>query len=1393
MKSQSHFSQLKPRGAALIAVLCLIVLMAALVTVFLLRTSVERTASASYDAAAGTRLLAETTVNAVQATINEATTGTGGVAWASQPGAIRIFDSSGTLSRIYRLYSGTALASNTTTGSILAADVPPGGPTGWSSQPALWVDLNKPVTVSGVSGGTTGQHLVFPILDPRDPKNPGSLEQPNVLKEPDPSNPSDPNKDNLAGFSITAAPGATAQQPAPMPVRWLYVLRNGEIVTPTIDGDGTVRVAGGTKDNPITGRIAYWADDETSKVNVNTAAGSMSERGGQILPAPWDTPRFRIWEERMLFSENQPVHAEYQRYPGHPATTDLYAINKALGITSTGYPPVMTGSTSPQPAPLTTASEFFKLLPRYADDNSSQGGSRNTTKAANPPPINGGVAKQERLLTSVGEWLYNPSRVRNPISRQQSETGKFFLTSFSRAPEVTLFGTPRIAMWPVDKDETRRTAFDKLIAFCATTGDSADRHAYYVQRGDSRSGTSDYTAIARNQQLFSYLQRLTSATIPGYGGSFGTKYQTNNERDQILAEMMDYIRSTNLFDHSIPTSNTTFVRFTSNPSGMPGGKGQAVPLKIGNARGLGRAQTLSEIGIQLICTADGNSPLGPYQAPVSITDGAKTGLVSPVYGSSEDPLYVSNLPVAQYLRNTGGEIIGLSGTSRLTTVGSGTTGLPAGDPFPANQTLTTTGEYGGPLAALAKGEQKLQAMLLFEIASPMMGFDSMDTANAPAYQLKVDGVQNLAVNGQHPFPSRTVTGTGALSSNQNGNGTISKMSTRVGSIQGTGGLLGFRYLLIDYQKGRLNGWSYLAPTSDSSPYPFVSNPFTVSSTAPLSLGGGFTAELRVPSSSGVNTYQTFNVNFPAAANVPLPDLPKMGIAGTVSGGSAYTSLAADWWGYDFRISKALTAAIDNTGSTTPNLGLGSVIRADAAYTGTWNYGTSITSVRMPTFTSQAAAGSDVVRTLVVKDGDYRLTAALDTVNTDTSFEKGPGYDSGVKLGNLFKDQGGSLNTAGVDNGGKLVQGANYGYQMTPKIPSTMNAQKQLTWDWDNGLPREPDGAYSNKADEGNTYIGGTDSPYYNRETQSSNDISSYFTANRIVSSPVMFGSLPSGVKSGETWRTLLFRPQLNRPFDAAGPKDHLLLDLFSMPVVEPYAISEPFSTAGKVNMNYQIVPFTYIKRNTALRAVLSSELVARVPKGAEAAKPFSVHTYYKPTEAIGSSLVVPPTSNGVSIARLPLSLSETDGTLRQFKEKFEAWDLFKSPSEICDIYLVPSGYKWTSNTDADAAWYGDQFALVGDNVRERPYSNIYPRLTTKSNTFTVHYTVQTLKNPPSVDPATWVESKGVVTGELRGSTTLERFLDPADAKIPDYAANASAPSLDNFYQWRVISSTTFAP
>jgi uncharacterized protein (TIGR02600 family) len=431
----------------------------------------------------------------------------------------------------------------------------------------------------------------------------------------------------------------------------------------------------------------------------------------------------------------------------------------------------------------------------------------------------------------------------------------------------------------------------------------------------------------------------------------------------------------------------------------------------------------------------------------------------------------------------------------------------------------------------------------------------------------------------------------------------------------------------------------------------------------------------------------------------------------------------------------------------------------------------------------------VVRSLVDRDGDWRLTMAKKLVDASGAAEADmvvhPGYtDSGKKLVHSFMNAKYSHGQTGADMGGKLVPDANYSKAFVPKVPS--NLTPDAGWDWDSSLPWARDGAYANKADEGNVYVNGGSNPYYNAENTDTAKMFSYFTANRIITSPVMFGSLPTGVIEGISWRTLLFRPAPSsvRTRDENGPKDYLMLDLFTMPVVEPYAISEPFSTAGKINMNYQIVPFNYIQRDTGVRAVLGSELIARVNKAyAKQTDNYNQAPLYK-----GQPGTNPPSIAGkAQNARLPVDLKET---LKQFEDKFTSWDIFRSAAEICDIYLVPKGYTWP-NFAAD--WYGEDFALVGDNVREKPYANVYPRLTTKSNSFTVHYTVQALKAPPTMPAGKWDDKIGVVVGEYRGSTSLERFLDPNNPNIPDYAKKPNSPGLDNYYQWRVVASDAFVP
>ena len=155
-------------------------------------------------------------------------------------------------------------------------------------------------------------------------------------------------------------------------------------------------------------------------------------------------------------------------------------------------------------------------------------------------------------------------------------------------------------------------------------------------------------------------------------------------------------------------------------------------------------------------------------------------------------------------------------------------------------------------------------------------------------------------------------------------------------------------------------------------------------------------------------------------------------------------------------------------------------------------------------------------------------------------------------------------------------------------------------------------------------------------------------------------------------------------------------------------------------------------------------------------------------------------------------------TLTGFTNRFVTDDIFRSASEICSIWLVPSGLS-QSYASMQSFWTGTgtvNGALTGDNVRERPYADIYSRLTTKSNTFTVHFRVETLKKVPTSPVAQWIEGTDVITGDIRGSSTIERYLDTSDPRIPDYASAANPlaqPAIDNFYKFRVIETKQFNP
>jgi hypothetical protein len=120
--------------------------------------------------------------------------------------------------------------------------------------------------------------------------------------------------------------------------------------------------------------------------------------------------------------------------------------------------------------------------------------------------------------------------------------------------------------------------------------------------------------------------------------------------------------------------------------------------------------------------------------------------------------------------------------------------------------------------------------------------------------------------------------------------------------------------------------------------------------------------------------------------------------------------------------------------------------------------------------------------------------------------------------------------------------------------------------------------------------------------------------------------------------------------------------------------------------------------------------------------------------------------------------------------------------------MVPQGQ---SASNVQNFWNGK--LLTSDTAREQPYDHIYSRVTTKSNTFTVHWRAQALQKVPGTAAETWDDSRDRMAAEVRGSTLIERYIDPNATNIPDYATNPSATPLSHYYKWRTISESFFQP
>jgi len=1316
MPSISHFSLTKaaassrgakpPSGMALVIVLGFLVLISALIIAFFGSVQTDLQNSKSYEASNTVKQLIVTATNIVTGQIADATKSVKDpkattlnpgdhLDWASQPGMIRTWDDNGNGWKVFKLYSSPDMVPDskqdgTYPVSNFTADVP----SGWSKEPAMYVDLNEPELVDDPAGTIirNGRNMraSYPILDPLALKE---IDGFSITNPPDYAGPTGGNGQPTVKSSDDPEKTGNA---APMPVAWMYVLKDGTLTCPpgSTDNGRTAKWSGAgptvtpSQTNPIVGRIAFWTDDESCKLNVNTASE----------PTPWDTPR-AVSLQDTNYGAYQPANHEYQRYPGHPFMTALSPV-----LVPTVLNPTLT-QLSPAQKDL-----IYGLIPRVQKGGSNEG--KTSVIGSGPQGI---TPDQDRLFANVDEFLFEPGfsgqrasitddSALAPLGLNQTKLKRmrFFLTANSRAPELNLFGGPRICLWPENSNTSQRTAYDNLAAFCTTLGNQP----YYFQRANANSQNADYSGIARNISLYQYLQSLTSANIPGFGGNLYTKWGgAAGDRDQILTEMFDYIRCTNLND-----TQTNATPFASN--------GQVTPIVIGNTQGFGRIHTISQFGVHFICTADG----------------------------------------------------------------------PSGSPLDAN----------GKNSPLPSGQRRVQAAFLFEPFCVSLGFYAL--LENISYQISLSP---FSVDGQDlQFPNSTI----SVSSNNQFASTFHGRNW--------GGAQGIRAPITAFGGGS---------------YPLIGKRTVVDSSSKKTMQfSGGTATVTVLANG--NPIQTFTVKFPSAV-VPIPDLVQTGT--TTYRGASATS-ASQWWDMSSRYAMAGGMPLQPASDAYP----------DARRC----FGNDLNN-NNPGFKSGCVfRKEDVVRSMVPDNGDIRLVAAQGNPSTGAASKVNwvpcanwnTAAAASVHFVHIFSDPVGTHALYGFVNEpqstalgygtspfGSQLTPANYYFSRLPEINPGAGKAFNKWNDFDNGVAHLIDGAYINKPDEGNIASSGQadTSKYAYFAWNYTAPTPIFFSPNRLVPSAGMFGSLPTGVKRNLPWQTLLFRPDVTKTHPGLGtsktgqlgggppyllPPDHLVMDLFWMPVVEPYAISEPFSTAGKVNMNYQIAPFTYIRRATAMYGAFKSEQPLVIPNALSRVYKLWDHETsdwpWLPNDPDPRACTDPQVAKdftsaitGTNAGKTMRLLIDNEQTLQQFDSKFAGGDLYRAASQICDVHLVRSGENLSQYTDSKNTFWNGAY-VTGDNTRERPYTNLYAKLTTRSNTFTVHIRAQVLHQiggPNATDWTLWHEGRDQILSEYRGSNIVERYIDPKDPNLGDFAQRtfASNPALtaDWAYRFRIVGSKKFGP
>ncbi|MCB1227918.1 MAG: hypothetical protein KDK99_19025, partial [Verrucomicrobiales bacterium] len=415
---------------------------------------------------------------------------------------------------------------------------------------------------------------------------------------------------------LSAVPGTYANQPVPMPAQWLYVLSDGSVAAPqsVLNGGTSIRLDSSlfptgakTRDaTHIVGRIAFWTDDESCKINLNTAGE----------PVPW-TPPHTASQRDVWAADSQPARREWHRQPGHPAYTAASPVLRSFGETSPA------SLLQPQPEPLSDTDNFrqsFKdyisatldLLPLELgrDTGSAHGTALLDDTSAPIRPV------RRRLLHHLDELLFDDGsnsadgRATNgsqtvggySVTERDVRRARFFATTHSSAPETNPFNQPKISLWPVQANASERNAFDQKMRLAASIGGPiSNRRHYGITRsaswssraspGSALSDVADLANHADNTALFHWLRSQSNGSagfgpIPGFGGTFEGKYGLENTESLVLSffDLLRWQRNSSQHDSDLPPAFDFLPPAWAGGSSTPGA-GMVAPLKWANPSG----------------------------------------------------------------------------------------------------------------------------------------------------------------------------------------------------------------------------------------------------------------------------------------------------------------------------------------------------------------------------------------------------------------------------------------------------------------------------------------------------------------------------------------------------------------------------------------------------------------------------------------------------------------------------------------------------------------------------------------------------------------------------------------------------------------------------------------